>query len=140
MMTARQRCRTVENSISDRGAALQPGRHNNCSCSSQAPTEQPSLPSSYPTTAKTTPPTIGPHGDVDRDVHVAAALVLVADAQPKVPLSLLDGEPACRQHKQRAAQPWGVGGSGGRSGTGAVGGQARCMLSSAAGHAAGSLL
>ena len=45
--------------------------------------------------AQPTPPTVGSDRHVDRDVHVSAALVAVADAQPKVPLGLTDGEGAC---------------------------------------------
>lgn len=40
------------------------------------------------------PLTVGPHRHVDGDIHVAGALVLVPDAQPKVPLGLADGEGA----------------------------------------------
>lgn len=46
-------------------------------------------------TQRAGPLTVGPHRHVDGDVHVAGALVLVADAQPKVPLGLADGEGAC---------------------------------------------
>lgn len=38
--------------------------------------------------------TVGPHRHIDGDIHVAAALVAVPDAQTKVPLRLTDGEGA----------------------------------------------